>query len=328
MGNCPTLELGKGKAAKISTGGMLPGDADAVVMIEYCHPLDAHTVEVARAVSPLENVIQPGDDFREGSLVLPKGHRLRSQDLGVMAGLGFSHVQVHKRPQVAILSTGDEIIPVNENPAPGQVRDINQYTLGAFCRRNGAEPLNMGICPDDLGTMREKVLHALQVADSLWISGGSSVGVRDLTLQAFEAVEEFELLVHGISISPGKPTIIGKAGKRPIIGVPGHVASALVVAEVFLSPLIRRLSGLGPEGETPPPCVKARLSQNIESASGREDYVRVKIDRQDDTWIARPVFGKSGLISILVESDGLVRVDMNTEGLYRGDMVDVLLFDG
>jgi molybdopterin molybdotransferase len=284
-------------------------------------------VEVARAVSPLENVIQPGDDFQEGALVLSKGHRLRPQDVGVMAGLGVSHVRVHKIPRVAILSTGDEIIPVDETPLPGQVRDINQYTLGAFCRRVGAEPVNMGICPDDLDTMKEKVFHSLGVADSLWISGGSSVGSRDLTLQAFETVADFELLVHGISISPGKPTIIGKAGKRPIIGVPGHVASALVVAEVFLSRLIGRLCGLSPELQSSRARVKARLSQNIESASGREDYVRVKIDRQGDTWVARPVFGKSGLISILVESDGLVCVDMNTEGLYRGDMVEVLLFD-
>lgn len=327
MGTFPSLVLEKGKAARISTGGMLPGHADAVVMIEYCHPLDPHTVEVARAVSPLENVIQPGDDFQEGALVLPKGHRLRPQDLGVMAGLGLSHVWVHKQPRVAILSTGDEVVPVDDKPLPGQVRDINQYTLGAFCRRMGAEPLSMGICPDDLGVMKEMVHRSLQVADSLWISGGSSVGARDLTLQVFETLTDFELLVHGISISPGKPTIIGRAGKRPIIGVPGHVASALVVAEVFLSRLIHRLSGLAHEEGTHPPRMKARLSQNIESASGREDYVRVKVEQQGDAWLAKPVFGKSGLISILVESDGLVRVDMNTEGLYHGDMVEVLLFD-
>jgi molybdopterin molybdotransferase len=185
----------------------------------------------------------------------------------------------------------------------------------------------MGICPDDLDAMKRMVDDSLREADSLWISGGSSVGARDLTLKVFETLAEFELLVHGISISPGKPTILGRVGNRPVIGVPGHVASALVVAEVFLSRLLHRLAGADDPNRLQPQKVTARLSQNIESASGREDYIRVKLERDEGSWTARPVFGKSGLISILVESDGLIRVDMHTEGLYRGDRVEVFLFN-
>ena len=165
-------------------------------------------------------------------------------------------------------------------------------------------------------------------ADTVWISGGSSVGTRDLTLNVFESFDDFELLVHGISISPGKPTIIGKSGSKPIVGFPGHVASALVVAEIFMTPLMDRLSGRGDASAGLIRRVQAILGRNIESASGREDYVRVKLVPKDDTWTAEPIFGKSGLISTLVEADGLIRIDMNTEGLYQGQKVQVILGGG
>jgi len=327
MGEVPGRALGPGEAMRISTGGMLPSGSDAVVMVEYCQPLDETTLEVTRAVSPLENVIQPSDDFERGAVVLRSGRRLRPQDIGVMAGLGQSEVQVYKQPRVGILSTGDEIVPIHETPGPGRVRDINRYTLDALCRRMGAIPVYVGLCGDDGSVLREKVREGLRRTDTVWISGGSSVGTRDLTLEAFGSIPGFELLVHGVSISPGKPTIIGRTGAQPVVGLPGHTSSALVVAQVFLSRLIRRLTGSGDisgwlEGE-----IEADLSRNIESAAGREDFVRVKLVKEADRWKAHPVFGKSGLISILVESDGLVRVGMNTEGLYEGQKVRVIRFD-
>ena len=323
MGEAAGPSVGDGEAVKISTGGMLPEGADGVVMVEYCHLLDERTLEVTQAISPLENVIQPGDDFRKGSVVLEKGRSLRPQDLGVLAGLGVSRVSVYRRPEVAILSTGDELVPIDEVPGPGRVRDINRYSLGAFCRREGGAPLYLGMCPDRFEPMRELVEQGLRRADCLWISGGSSVGTRDLTLKVFESLPGFELLVHGISISPGKPTIIGRFGRKPVVGLPGHVASALVVAEIFLSRLISRLSG---SGGTPRMRVKAELTRNIESAAGREDYVRVKLTETPGGLAADPVFGKSGLISTLVVADGLLRIDRNTEGRYQGERVDVLLF--
>lgn len=326
MGQIPSMTVGPGQAVKISTGGMVPKGADSVVMVEYCHLLDQTTLEVSRAVSPQENVIQPDDDFRKGAPVLQKGWRLRSQDVGVLAGLGVIEVHVYKKPRVAVISTGDEVIPVQGKPKPGQVRDINSYTLSAFCIQQGAEPVPLGLCRDDFEELKTMVHRGLETADTVWISGGSSVGTRDLTLKVFESIENTDLLVHGISISPGKPTIIARRGTTAIFGLPGHTASAMVVAEVFLSPFLARIGGESFASERLQNKMSARLSRNIESASGRDDFIRVRLIRKEGEWIAEPIFGKSGLISTLVEADGLLRIDRNTEGLYQGQQVEVMRF--
>ncbi len=328
MGRDSGTVIREGQALKIPTGGMLPENADGVVMKEHCHLLDEKTLEVSRAISPLENIIQPGDDFKQGVTVLNKGHALRPQDVGLLAGIGQTDVPVYTRPRVAIISTGDEIIPIHEQPRPGQVRDINRYTLGAFCQRVGADPVHMGLASDDFDALKALVKKSLSQAETVWISGGSSVGTKDLTLKIFETLPDFELLVHGISISPGKPTIIGRSGPKPVIGLPGHVASALVVADVFLTSLISRLSGRLDSSGGFQAKVESVLARNIESASGREDYIRVKLVQEGDALIAEPIFGKSGLISTLVEADGLIRIDMNTEGLYEGQTVNVMLSGG
>ncbi|MBW2017166.1 MAG: molybdopterin molybdenumtransferase MoeA [Deltaproteobacteria bacterium] len=326
MGEIPARRVGPGEAVKISTGGMIPEGADGVVMVEYCHVLDEKTIEVIRAVSPQENIILPDDDISKGSLVLGRGRRLRPQDLGAMAGLGILEVKVYRQPRIAIISTGDEVIPPGEKPKPGQIRDINTYTLGAFCEQNGAVPLYLGLCRDEFEPLRESVEKGLRGADSVWISGGSSLGTRDLTVNVLESFDSLEILVHGISISPGKPTIIGKAGARAVFGLPGHTASAMVVAEVFLRPFLSALAGQRvEESEAPVGKVDARLTRNIESAGGRDDFVRVRLIKEDEGWAAEPIFGKSGLISTLVEADGLVRIDRNTEGLYQDQKVQVLL---
>jgi molybdopterin molybdotransferase len=326
MGQIPAVTVAAGQAVRISTGGMVPQGADGVVMVEYCHLMDQTTLEVSRVISPMENVIQPDDDFKKGETVRRKGWRLRSQDVGVLAGLGVTEVPVHRKPRVAIISTGDEVVPVQTKPNPGQVRDINTYTLSAFSRAEGAKPVPLGLCRDDFERLRNMLLKGLDTADTVWISGGSSVGTRDLTLKVFESIEGTELLVHGISISPGKPTIIAKKGAAAIFGLPGHTASAMVVAEVFLAPFLERLGGETSFGEKVNNKVAAKLSRNIESASGRDDFIRVRLIRKDGVWIAEPIFGKSGLISTLVEADGLLRIDRNTEGLYQGQEVEVMRF--
>ncbi|MFZ7111231.1 MAG: gephyrin-like molybdotransferase Glp [Desulfatiglandales bacterium] len=325
MGGIPSVVVRPGQAVRISTGGMLPEGADAVVMIEYCHALDEKTIEVSRAVSPQENIIQFDDDIRKDALVLPKGRKLRSQDLGVMAALGQSEVSVYRRPRIAIVSTGDEVVPIDQSPGPGQVRDINTYTLSAFCELNGAEPVALGLCGDDFDELQEMVVKGLEEADSVWISGGSSVGTRDLTVKVFESLDSVDTLVHGISISPGKPTIIARSKSQAIFGLPGHAASAMVVAEVFLTPFLAKLAGKRDPFKERHQILNAKLSRNIESAGGRDDYIRVKLIRADDEWMADPIFGKSALISTLVEADGLLRVDRNTEGLYQDQIVQVMV---
>ena len=326
MGQVPTDIVTPGKAIRIPTGGMIPYGADAVVMFEYCHSLDEKTIEVSHTVSPLENVIMPGDDFKKGVVIFEKGTTLRPQDLGILAGLGIQNITAYKRPKVAIISTGDEVIPIDQKPNPGQVRDINSYTLSAFCSQAGAIPINLGLCKDNFSDLREMIAGAMETSDTVWISGGSSVGVRDMTMKVLESFDNTELLVHGIAISPGKPTIITRIGNKAVFGLPGHVASAMVVAEIFLNPFLSRLSGEVSAASDNHFYVQAELERNIESASGRNDYIRVKLNKREGRIFAEPIFGKSGLISTLVEADGLLKIDRNTEGLYKGQIVDVMLF--
>ncbi len=324
MGKMPEVSIGKGEAVKIATGGMLPQGANGVVMIEFCHHIDDNTIEVEKAISPWENVMQPDDDIRRGEVVLKKGKRLRPQDIGALAGLGIQHLRVYKRPRIAIISTGDEVVPIDRAPAPAQVRDINRYTLSAFCSALGAVPVFLGICPDEFTALRDSLKQGLEVADTIWISGGSSVGTRDLTLKVFESIKGFDLLVHGIAVRPGKPTIIGRIGSKPIVGLPGQVTSAFIVAEVFMSRLIKRLSGEGSPAIGPG--IDAIMARNMESSAGREDYIRVRLAREGNEIFADPIIGKSGLISPLVEADGLVRIGINREGLYKGEKVKVIPF--
>lgn len=326
MGRIPTDIVTPGTAVRISTGGMIPEGADAVVMIEYCHGADEKTIEVSRSVAPLENIIRQGDDFKKGDVIFEKGAVLRPQDIGILAALGIQEVPVRKKPRVAIISTGDEVIPIDQVPAPGQVRDINSYTLSAFCIQAGAVPVSMGLCKDNFDEMREMVGRAIDTCDTVWISGGSSVGARDMTLKVLESFADMHLLVHGIAISPGKPTIIARIGDKALFGLPGHVASAMIVAEIFLDPFLSGLSGEARTSGDNHFYRQAELERNIESASGRDDYVRVKLHKRDARLFAEPVFGKSGLISTLVEAHGLVKIDRNTEGLYKGQTVNVMLF--
>jgi molybdopterin molybdotransferase len=327
MGEIPDITVLRGKAIRISTGGMLPEGADGVVMLEYCHNLDKNTIEISRAISPLENVISPGDDIKKGSIAFNARRKMRPQDIGLLAGLGITEVPVFRRPRVAIISTGDEIVPIENIPGPGKVRDINSYTLEAFCREQGSEPVMLGLCRDDFKELRGLIEKGLAIADTIWISGGSSVGVRDMTLKVLESFDHMELLAHGISISPGKPTIIAKVGNRAVFGLPGHAASAMVVAEVFLKVFIRRLLGRNAEEVELNRSIKACMSRNVESKSGRDDFIRVRIERDNNILMAIPIFGKSGLISTLVDAHGLVRIDRNSEGLYQGQTVDVMLFN-
>ncbi len=326
MGREPEGSITSGKAMRISTGGMIPEGADAVVMLEYCHSMDEKTIEVSRTVAPLENIIGKGDDFRKGTVIFKKATVLRPQDIGLLAGLGMQKISVYKKPKVGIISTGDEVISIDQKPGPGQVRDINSYTLSAFCLQAGAVPVNMGLCKDNFEEMREKAGRVLQDCDTVWISGGSSVGSRDMTVKVLESFEGMELLVHGIAISPGKPTIIARIGSKAVFGLPGHVASAMVVAEIFLNPFLARLAGKDSALRNVRQFVQAELDRNVESVSGRDDYIRVKLHKKDGRLFAEPVFGKSGLISTLVEADGLVKINRNTEGLYKGQTVPVMLF--
>lgn len=323
MGRAPTVVVGPGQAALIHTGGMLPPGADAVVMVEKTQKLAEHEIEVLGPVAPGENVLQVGEDIALGSTVLTAGQRLRPQDLGGLAAVGITQVSVARRPCVAILATGDEIVPPESAPGPGQVRDVNTATLAGLVRRAGGLPLPMGIAPDRFEALEAAARQGLEQADALVLSAGSSVSTRDMTAEAIRRLGAPGVLVHGVSIRPGKPTILAVAGEKPVFGLPGNPVSALTVAGLFLLPTLWHLQGCPVPPTTPRRW--ARLARNIPSAPGREDYVPVRLEeRQGDLW-ADPVFGKSNLIYTLVRADGLVVVPLDAGGLQAGERVEVRL---
>lgn len=325
MGESPTFSIASGEAAKISTGGMLPHGADSVVMVEHTEAIDDATIEVYKSIAPGQNVLEKGEDVCQGDTILVCGRKLRSQETGLLAALGKETISVYRRPVIAVLSTGDEIVPVNEIPGLGQIRDINTYTLANLVRAAGGVPLPLGIVRDNFNDLLETCTKALAQADMVLISGGSSVGTRDFTIEVLAALPDAGILVHGISISPGKPTILARSRNQVLWGLPGHVVSAMVVFEIVVRPFIEHIAGLSAQHKK---VIKpsATLSRNLSSAQGRIDYVRVRLVEKEGVLWAEPIPGKSGLIRTMVQADGLIEIGINSEGLDKGTKVEVLLF--
>jgi molybdopterin molybdotransferase len=359
MGQAPSRALAKGEAVRIPTGGMLPPGADAVVMVEYTEearqdrtpgppagmtragragvaaPAAAHArptspgsilVEVHRGVAPWENVLRVGDDIATGDPIFARGRRLRARDLGALTGVGITRVRVFRRPRVALLFTGDEIVPPETTPRPGQVRNINEYSLIAMAADAGAVVTDFGVIRDRRDDLQRTLARALAGHDAVFISGGSSVGAKDITLDVIGSFAGAEILFHGISVAPGKPTILARARDTPVMGLPGHPQSALIIFDLFGAPLLRVLGGEDPASVfVPTRTRRARVSQNVASQPGREDYVRVTLTEVGGHCIATPLAGKSGAIFNLVKADGLVRIAASAEGLEAGTEVEVIL---
>lgn len=326
MGEVPDLSVGPNGAAAIPTGGFLPAGADAVVMVEHTAAAGEGAIEVTRPVTVGENVIQRAEDTARGETVIPAGKRLLPQEIGLLAALGIIGIPVYRRPQVTVLSTGDEIVPVTAAPPPGRIRDINGHSIAALVRAAGGLADRVGPIPDDPGLLRAALEKGLALADVVVLSGGSSVGERDHMLRVVSALPGAVVHAHGIAISPGKPTLVAAVGGKPVIGLPGHPVSALVVAQVFLVPLLRYLEGEPLRREPAGNRVRATLATSLPSVQGREEYVRVKLTEEGGGTAARPLFGKSGMLSTLVKADGFVVVPIHAEGIPGGETVEVFLF--
>jgi molybdopterin molybdotransferase len=322
MGLEANLTLSAGEAAQIATGGMLPQGADAMVMVEYTELFNESTVNVKRAVAPGEHIVSIGEDIKIGDIVLTRGRRLRPQDIGALAAIGATRIPVYRRPRVAILSTGDEIVPSDVQPGPGQIRGTNLYTLAALTEQFGGTPVDFGIIKDDYDQLRDSITEAVASCDVVAVSGGSSVGSQDITINVIQSLQADSILAHGVAIRPGKPTILAMTKGKPVIGLPGHPVSAAIVFQLLVKPIIYRMMNYT-EGFTEKATLRAKLSQNLPSPSGREDYVRVSLRREGDQWWAHPVLGKSGTISTLTKADGLVKIDLELEGLEQGQWVEV-----
>ena len=356
MGKAPTLEVSLAETAIIHTGGMLPKGADAVVMLEYTQMLNhgAHgeheeklgeekkqkdsvnsvlsvvnqEVEILRAVADGENVIRIGEDVAEGDLIKPKGSLIRPAEVGGLMALGFTTVEVAKHPKVGIISSGDEVVHPAERPQPGQVRDINSYTLASLVEKTGGEALRYGIVADNMDAVKAAIGKALDECEMVLITAGSSASSRDMTAAAIDSLGEPGVLVHGVNTRPGKPTILGVCAGKAVIGLPGNPVSALVNGYVFVAPLVRRL--LGQTEDVARPSVRATLTVNLNSQAGREDWIPIRLtaehtERTEKSFLAEPIFGKSNLIFTLVGADGLLKIAPDATGLSAGEMVDVLL---
>jgi molybdopterin molybdotransferase len=327
MGTLPDFEIRAGQAAQIPTGGFLPRGADAVVMVEYTNQAGAGSVEVTKPVTIRTNVLEKGEDARSGEILLSKGKKLRSQELGFLAALGITKVAVHRKPRVAVISSGDEIVQIDRQPGLGQIRDANGHAISALVRACGAESIGMDIVPDHIGKLGAAIRSGLEQADAVVLSGGSSVGTRDLMVDAVSSLPGIEILAHGVAIRPGKPTLLANHLGRAIVGLPGHPVSALIVAQVFLAPFLLYLQGgrmeKGPVGQR----MKATLATSIPSTIGLEEYVRVRTEEtaQGDA-TAHPIFGKSGMISTMVKANGIVMIPLNAEGFSRGEVVQVIQY--
>lgn len=324
MGAAPAIELKSTQCALVHTGGMIPAGANAVVQIENTQKVSDREIEIIKAVGVGENTVNVGEDVAQGELVLPAAHILRAQDLGGLLGLGLTQVSVAARPRVALLATGDEVVPPASPTGPGQIRDINSYTVSGLIERAGGLPIRRGIIRDDFNALREAAQIALVEFDALILSAGSSVSVRDMTADVINNLGQPGTLVHGVAVKPGKPTILAAAQGKPIFGLPGNPVSAFIIADLFITPTLYRLQGCA----APPrrASVSATLTHNLPSAPGREDHIPVRLIEKDSALWAEPVFGKSNLIYTLVRADGLLRIPPDANGLSAGERVEVRLF--
>jgi molybdopterin molybdotransferase len=328
--------LGPGEAVSIATGGIVPDGADAVVMVEFATPVGAPgdyaqpggQVQISKPVSPGANMVQAGEDLRAGVEVLPIGRRLRAGDLAALVACGVVDVPVFRRPRIAVLATGSEICAAHETPRPGQVRDSNQYVLAAEIESAGALAVPSGIVADDADLLRTTVLRLVAENDGLVLSGGSSVGPRDLTGRVLQALDPPGVLFHGIDIRPGKPTVFARAGEKPVVGMPGYPTSSMVVFEAFVRPMLARLGGEN-VADTWPAGVRARLSRPYSKPVSREDYLRVRLsnrgNRDGEIW-ADVLSGGSAAISNVIFSDGLAQIPAGVGALDEGTIVRVRQF--
>ena len=322
MGEGAAFTLNPEACAAVPTGGAVPEGADSVVMVEYTEDYGDGTVGISKAAAPGQNMIFRGDDVYPGKVILRKGRVLSSQDIGALAAIGRVQVPVVKKLTVGILSTGDELVPPEVEPGPGQVRDVNGPLLEAMLTAFGVNVIHYGIVIDDEAKLTAVATRAAAECDAVLMSGGSSVGVKDAACRIISSMGT--LLLHGIAIKPGKPTIIGKAGVKPLVGLPGHPVAAYFVTKLFILPLLARLMDQTMTHYT----VTARVTESISANHGRAQYHCCRLERRDGELYAYPIRGKSGLITTLAGTDGYFCISRDCEGLPQGAEIQVTVSSG
>ena len=322
MGEGAEFSLDPEACVAVPTGGAVPKGADAVVMLEYTEDYGDGTLGVLKSVAPGENMIFRGDDVFPGKVILQKGRVLSSQDIGALAAIGRVQVPVRKKLTVGVISTGDELVPPEQTPKAGQVRDVNSPMLEAMLASFGVNVINYGIVIDEEALLSEKVHKAVSECDAVLLSGGSSVGVKDAACRIIESMGS--LLLHGIAIKPGKPTILGRAGCKPLVGLPGHPVAAYFITKLFVLPLLSRLMGRKQETYT----ATAYVTENISANHGRAQVHCCRLARRDGQLWAVPIRGKSGLITTLAGAEGYFVIGRDCEGLPEGAQIQVTISQG
>jgi molybdopterin molybdotransferase len=315
-GALATRTLAPGECIEIATGAPLPGGADAVVMVEETEPANDTDVRVFTPVYPRQHVGRRGADMTAGQAVLPAGAVLNPTRIGALAAIGLAEVDVYVKPLVAIVSTGNEIVLPGEPLQPGQVYDINRFTLSAVVNAHGGIARVGAVAADSLGDLR-RAIETSADADILIFSGGSSVGERDLIMDALQ--EAGEVIFHGIAVKPGKPTILGTVAGKPVLGMPGNPTSCLSNAYLLLAPMLRRMARLPPYL---PHVVRVPLARRIVSTTGRHQFYTVRV--VDGS--AEPAFKGSGEITSMAHADGYIEIPAQTDIVEAGEIVEVRLF--
>lgn len=322
MGEGAEFELNAEECVAVPTGGAVPKGADSVVMMEYTEDYGDGTIGISKSAAPGQNMIFRGDDVYPGKVILNKGRVLSSQDIGALAAIGKVQVPVVKKLTVGVISTGDELVPPEVTPGPGQVRDVNSPMLEALLSAFGVNVINYGIVTDNEALLSQTVARAVAECDAVLLSGGSSVGVKDAACRIIESMGS--LLLHGIAIKPGKPTILGKAGVKPLVGLPGHPVAAYFITKLFVLPLLGRLTGRDMTSYT----VTARITESVSANHGRAQYHCCRLERKNGQLYAYPIRGKSGLITTLAGADGYFCIDRDCEGLPQGAEIQVTVSQG
>lgn len=321
MGEIATYIIESGQAVYVPTGGMIPENADGMIMIENTEKLDKNTLLIYKPISQGENIIYKGDDIHKGDLAIEKGREINPEVIGVLAALGISKVKVYKKPKFYIISTGDEIIDMDEKLTLGKIRDINAYALQGLIEELGGETVGKAIVKDDYQSLRSEVDKAIDISDIVLISGGSSVGARDYTHKVIDSLQGKGVFVHGVSIKPGKPTIMGEGRGKLIFGLPGHPVSSIIVFKAFVEWFINEKLGINKIK----PRINAIMDFNFPSSPGKTTYQMIRLIEKSGRYHAVPSFGKSGMISLLTQSQGYIILEAKEEGIYKGETREVYL---
>jgi len=320
MGENTEKELKSGEAIYVPTGAMIPAGADSMIMIEYCEILD-DTLLIHKPVSKYENIMLLGEDIKIDEIILEKGSQITPENVGVLASMGIYQLSVFKKFRFSIISTGDELVGENEEYKKGKIRDINSYTL-SHAIENFGEVVEKKIVRDNYETLLEEVKKSTEISDIVLISGGSSAGNYDYTSKVISQLDGGEVFIHGISIKPGKPTIVGKSNDKLIFGLPGHPISSIVVFNIIVKKLIEKLCHKKDKEEF----YYGILSHNLHSTPGRTTYQMVNKTIDEGEIIINPIFGKSGMTTLMTKSNGYIILDTDTEGLVKGSRVKVYKF--